>query len=227
MHDANSSRRPFFVVASVSVERGYPDDPLSVARERVSFTSHADRDEAVTRLFSELDADLGDGAALSVRKSLLMPISVPISMLASGCPDRWVSDRMDHLLRQAGANPGTWWRAIHSNAVGPLLLSDLDDAVHALRDGVANGPGGGEHGVAVLAMVAAGAASRARANGVIGDGAAERVSDLCKRIGTAAWEGMDLSELVPDVDALVTELDPARPEPETETQAESEIEQAA
>lgn len=223
MH-ATSSRRPFFVVASVSVERGYPGDPLSLARERVSFTCHADRDEAVTRLFSELDADLGDGAALALRKSLLMPISVPVSMLANGCPDRWVSDRLDHLLRQAGGNPGIWWRAVHSNAVGPLLQADLDEAVHALRDGMANGPGGGEHGVAVLAMVAAGAAARARANGVIGDDVAERLSDLCKRVGTAAWEGMDLAELVPDMDALVEELAPVRAE--TADDAESELEKA-
>lgn len=211
MVDPAPGRQLFHVVASVAVERGYPSDPLSLAREAVDFTTHRDAAEALARLFTELDADLAEGAALALRRSYLIEAAIPDVVLAAGCPRRWVSDRATRLLQGVGAKPGEYWRAVERGTLPALLSADLAEALGALSAALREGAGRGPGGVSALSLRAAGAAFRAQHNGAAPEPLARRIASVARAIGTAAWDGQDAGYLAPALDALLSEAAPGGP----------------
>lgn len=208
MADSAAARRLFYVVASVVVERGYPSDPLSLAREAITFTTHRAETEAIARLFTELDADLAEGSAMALRRSYLIKASIPEMMLADGCPRRWVADRAERLLASVGGRPGEFRKAVQRGTVQALLEQELDAALSALSAALHDGPGQEPGGISALAMRAAGASLRAQHNGAVSDALAGRIATVTQDIGTAAWEGQDASHLAPALDALLPEVVP-------------------
>lgn len=202
---AGDSRRSFHLVISHLVERAYPGDSLSVAREACEIAPFTDRDTAIARLLSELDSNLSDGSLLALRRSFLLEVAVPCRMLGGGCPRRWAADRWPELLRRCGVATGAWPRAVQRQEVGDLLLSDLGASLDALGAGMrgrADAPGG----VPSLALVVAGAVRRAEAEGAVPVSLAQRVAGVARAVGAASWAGEDVSHLAPALDALLPEV---------------------
>ena len=198
-------RRVFHTVLSVCIERGYPADPLSVARETVAFSTHADREEATGSYLAALDADMLPDALLALRRSFLVQVEIPEAAMACGCPRRWMSDRPGLLIRLAGRQPGIWSRAVQAAAEGPLLAADLCGAADRLAASLAQGtdaPGG----LAAAAMILAGAAARATWHGVLAAELSRKLAGVARAIGSAAWEGADALHLQPSLDALLPDL---------------------
>jgi hypothetical protein len=151
----------FFVVMSSCVQRGYPHDPLSVAREMTSFSAHSTLDEAGRILLDQLWADMTEDALRTLRHSVLVQADVPLGMMAAGCPARWIEDRQAHLLRTAGVRPGEWAHAVQTGTPEEFLMEGLRDAASILEDTLAEPSSPVEHLAAAL-MQAAGAALRAQ-----------------------------------------------------------------
>jgi hypothetical protein len=181
----------FHIVLSVSVERGYSQDRMSLAREVFSFTAHADREEALHRYVSELDADTKDGAALSLRRTFAVPVNVPLEMLGSGCPNRWISDRTSRLLNLQGGSSGEWARAAHNGLLKPLLGGDLEAAASELESAASDGASDRFGGLAALALKLAGAARRSAVHGFLDQDVSDVLEAAARRFGSAAWNGED------------------------------------
>jgi hypothetical protein len=183
----------FWLVLRTHVERAY--DPLTVPRETLEFSVHLTDQEGVARLLAELEADMEPCAALSLRRSHLLRVDVPEAALREGCPRRWVSDRPSVMLGRCGAAPGEWARAVTSGRLAPFLGEQLAADLGRLADAALHGAPPDRGGVAALAMRAAGAVARAKANGAIEPRAATRALAAARAIGMAAWEGGDTARL--------------------------------
>lgn len=197
------SLNTFHVVLSVCIERGYPGDPLSSAREVSSFTVHQDPDEARARLFAELDCDIQPASALSLRRSFLSEARVPASMMAFGCPRRWLSDRLRILPGLSSAFSQSHLLSTQGEALEAILIKDILDRFQTLSE-LLEDPGDPSLGAtAVAALEAAGSVARAQVHGAITNEVARRASGVAKAIGAAAWDGADAEHLAPALEALL------------------------
>lgn len=193
----------YHVVLNVAVERGYPGDPLSHAREAVDFTVHGAREVAHARLLAEHDLNLADEAASALRRSFLLAVNVPVDMCAGGSPHRWVSDRARVLLDRAGGRPGAYARAVSLGTVADLVAADLASAVLDLREAMRGADG---MATATAAIACAGATARAARLAVIGPQVARALTGVAKSVATAAWEGGYVEHLAPALEALLRDL---------------------
>ena len=181
----------FYVVLTLSVERGYPGDSMSCPRERTCWTTHDNRDEAIERLFSEQSSNLNLLASQSLRQSRLIEIEIPASMLADGNPDRWVSDRCENLLGKAGWNPGNLARMLAQDKLSSFLLFQLGLAVVSLEEAVKSGASETLGGTPALALEMSACGRRAYSNGIIDDTILQSVVEVANKVGNAAWQGQD------------------------------------
>lgn len=128
-NEALSIRETHLVLCSW-IEEAYPDDPLSSPREATSYTVHASRVDAISRLVSELDHDMTDDSVECFRRSVALTASVPEVMAAK--PHRWVSDRVGRLGEMGGIGRNRLVRAFASGCLGMEAERDMALRVHDL-----------------------------------------------------------------------------------------------
>ena len=92
----------FFIVINSRVEERYLHDPLSSPREIYDFLAFQEREVAEQRLISELDINTSSLQVTVLRRSHLIKADIPDSMLNRSSGDRWINDRVKHLVREAG-----------------------------------------------------------------------------------------------------------------------------
>jgi hypothetical protein len=204
-HADEGGSRPFWLVLRTHVERPY--DPMTVPRETLEFSVHGSESEGVARLLAELEADMAPLAALSLRRSHLLAVDVPETVLGGGCPRRWVSDRPTVLLARCGVTPGEWARSVASGNLESFLGDRLRADLSRLADAAVGGAPREAGGLAALSMRTGGSVARAEANGAVGARSAARARAAARAIGMAAWEGADTAGLAPDVEEAIRLLD--------------------